>query len=376
MLGSTLELGAAGDLNGDGYGDFAVGERNLGPVAPSQGRVSVFFGGPVLNGTPDLTLPGGAPYDAFGWHLAGERDLNGDGFMDLVVGAPNANVTGLTEAGEVRIFHGGPNVDAVADRILQGTSTDAHFGLAVDLLADFNGDGFSDLVVGQGSTGVSHRIWLFHGGPAFDAFPDWTINAGPTVRAGDDVNHDGFSDVLAFVDSGSNVFFGGSSADTSPDSPLVGEPPTPRLPYSSAFPAGDVDGNGYQDWLVLSSAGSEHASAILSLYTASPEVTVGVDPPSGTLRMAISPSPARRTDILTMTIPALSGPAGPVNDVAVQVLDLSGREVGRLTPGRGPGAGSFQWVPAQHGVRSGIYFLRVQSRAAGFDGALKFVVVD
>jgi hypothetical protein len=92
--------------------------------------------------------------------------------------------------------------------------------------------------------------------------------------------------------------------------------------------------------------------------------------------MRVSPSPARRVDSITMTIPGLLGQAGAVNDVIAQVLDVSGREVTRLAQGFGPGAGIFQWVPAQHGAHSGIYFLRVRSSAAGFDRTVKFVVVS
>ena len=77
-----------------------------------------------------------------------------------------------------------------------------------------------------------------------------------------------------------------------------------------------------------------------------------------------------------MTIPAILGAAGPVNDVVVQILDVSGREVDRVAQGVGPGAAEFQWVATRNGVRAGIYFLRVSSAAAGYNQTVKFIVLD
>ena len=77
-----------------------------------------------------------------------------------------------------------------------------------------------------------------------------------------------------------------------------------------------------------------------------------------------------------MTIPVILGATGPVNDVVVQVLDLSGREVDRIAQRVGPGPAEFHWVATQNGVRAGIYFLRVSSAAAGYDRTLKFVIVN
>jgi hypothetical protein len=372
-------LAGVGDVNGDGYDDLAVGNPDNPASSPNRGRVSLFFGGPAFDGTPDLILDGTSAGDRFGAAIAGGRDFDGDGYTDLAVGAPDVDGPAGTNAGEMRLYRGGPGLDAIADGIFKGGASGGELGSFVDFLADFNGDGHADLVAGS-LWNAPHGILVFRGGPAFDTTPDWRVVEGFGGRGGDDVNHDGFSDVLvAFTEGtvpGSYVYFGGTNPDTIPDTPLSTWPYYFEFTRGPAVPAGDVNGDGWAEWLVNNSYGGIHPGNEISLFTARPAVPVGVDPPSGTLRMAISPSPARPTDILTMTIPALSGPAGPVNDVAVQVLDVSGREVGRLTPGRGPGAGSFQWVPAQHGVRSGIYFLRVRSSAAGFDRALKFVVVD
>ena len=81
----------AGDLNNDGFDDIIVGSDIAGPGR--QGRLYI-FNGPV-SGALSVTnasavLTGAVPDDFFGTSVAAPGDLNGDGFADLVVGAPRA----------------------------------------------------------------------------------------------------------------------------------------------------------------------------------------------------------------------------------------------------------------------------------------------
>lgn len=81
-------VGASADLNGDGWADFVGGAPTAGLLASLRGRVSVFLGGPGADELPDVVMPGEADGDRLGSSLAYAGDLNGDGFADLVVGAP------------------------------------------------------------------------------------------------------------------------------------------------------------------------------------------------------------------------------------------------------------------------------------------------
>jgi hypothetical protein len=95
-------VASAGDVNGDGYGDVIVGAQNaLGSV----GRAHIFSGGAGgLGTTParSLTGPDGVA-GAFGYGVAGAGDVNGDGFADVAVGAFTA---GASRAGRVHVYHG------------------------------------------------------------------------------------------------------------------------------------------------------------------------------------------------------------------------------------------------------------------------------
>src|SRR5437867_2137100 len=92
----------------------------------------------------ELYLLGLAASDQFRFSIASAGDFNGDGFDDIVVGAP---FVGATDAGAAYVFFGGPSMDAVADLTINGTGSDS-LGWSVAGAGDINGDGFDDIIVG------------------------------------------------------------------------------------------------------------------------------------------------------------------------------------------------------------------------------------
>lgn len=132
-----------GDVNGDGYGDFVVGAHG---AAGSQGRVHLFLGGPRgPNTTPSQSLqnPDGTA-GRFGVALDGPGDTNGDGLPDLVVGAYRAGTSG-----RVWVYQGSGTGFSSALVTLEPTgAAGSDFGSALVAHSDLDGDGRVDLAVG------------------------------------------------------------------------------------------------------------------------------------------------------------------------------------------------------------------------------------
>ncbi|MET9406663.1 FG-GAP and VCBS repeat-containing protein [Streptomyces sp. NPDC002935] len=161
-----------GDVNGDGYADIVSGagwdakteDGTPVPDAADGGKVNITYGsasGPA--GTSGITqntgsVPGTSEKgDGFGWELD-LGDINGDGFQDLVVSAPDEDVDGVSNTGRVTVLYGsatGVNVSSGAQAFSQSTAgvpgTDEKsdlFGADIKL-DDVNGDGKADLIVGS-----------------------------------------------------------------------------------------------------------------------------------------------------------------------------------------------------------------------------------
>jgi hypothetical protein len=259
-------VAGVGDVNRDGYDDFLVGADQTGAAA-GAGRAYLYFGGPALPATAALTLTGGAPGDRFGRTVAGLGDIDGDGFDDVLVGAPYRD-TGSNDAGAVYVYLGGATPNAVADLILTGDAPAARLGFAAAAAGDVDGDGFPDLIAGAPGdffTPQIGRALVFQGGPAMDAVPDRVLVGvaagdlfGNAVASAGDVNGDGFADlVVGAYKNGSGaseggqayLYHGGPGADALADHVFTGTGAGESLGWAVAG-AGDVNADGFDDVIV------------------------------------------------------------------------------------------------------------------------------
>ena len=260
-----LSVGTAGDVNGDGYDDVVVGAYGAG--SSDAGRAYVFFGGTSPDPVADLTLIGAAASDAFGYSVGTAGDVNHDGYDDVIVGA-HYNDAGGTNAGRAYVFFGGASPDNVADWTLTGVAAGDYFGWAVGTAGDVNGDGYDDVVVGApendaGGT-TAGMASIFYGAVSPDAVPDVTLMGtaagdyfGRAVGTAGDVNGDGYADVLVGAPNndagGSNagrayLFYGAASSVAGG---LVFTGAAAADYFGSALgTAGDVNGDGYADVVV------------------------------------------------------------------------------------------------------------------------------
>ena len=191
-------LSALGDLNGDGYGDFAVGSTREGLRAGQadtmrEGGLFVFYGKADFGGehvapdsadiivtrVPRSDLALDASYNGVLYATAG--DFNGDNLMDLAVGEPSRVLTSagsgqildLNQSGSLSVFldvsHGSRmRALSLADAKVAGQFEFDGFGvLPATPGFDLDGDGLSDLVVGSAGADVVTTEVIPQGGKAY-----------------------------------------------------------------------------------------------------------------------------------------------------------------------------------------------------------------
>ena len=261
QLGSAVS--GAGDVNGDGYDDVVVGEPSA-----NSGTVYVYHGAASgMDSTIQTTIVAGASAGNLGAAVGRAGDVNADGYDDIIIGDDG----GSGFAGEFHIHHGTPaGADTVAATTVTAAFAYSRLGAAVDTADDVNGDGYDDVVVGAfGNATVTPRVSVYEGGAAgVGAGADATIT-GPTgssfgrATAGlGDVNGDGYGDILIGAQGAGTSFQGlvelylGSpdGMQTSPESDATGT--TTGLALGSALGgAGDVNGYGFDDFLVATGYG-------------------------------------------------------------------------------------------------------------------------
>lgn len=156
---------ATGDVNGDGVTDLLAGSPFAGrePGSPpggprtEVGAVYVIFGSSALGGElniafddADFTITGEERFGQLGLAVAA-GDVNGDGVDDVITAAPLKDVAGVTDAGEVYIFYGSPELAGTA--LYRDADVTFHTGTLQDKLgaalavADLDGDGAGELIV-------------------------------------------------------------------------------------------------------------------------------------------------------------------------------------------------------------------------------------
>jgi len=131
-----------GDINNDGFDDIMVSGDDQG--ATVKGHVYIFFGSPAGIGTQnataaDIIFEGSANGTRFGEALAGGKDINNDGFLDLVI---DEAVTG-----KVYIYYGTASGWNAAPDITISNSA-PYFGNRLKLI-DINQDYFTDILIGS-----------------------------------------------------------------------------------------------------------------------------------------------------------------------------------------------------------------------------------
>ena len=304
--GAGFSVAAAGDVNGDGYADVIIGAPNNASGGIQPGAAYVVFGRPdgfdfpldlaALSPLDGFKISGEFDYGGFGASVAGAGDVNGDGFADLIVGAPGSpGASGYAAAYVIFGKAGGFGPVDVSTLTpsdgfkIVGETPDDGIGFSVAGAGDVNGDGFADIIVGAPGNygydtatstsryGAAYVIFGKAGGfgtidlatlsPAdgFKIEDESDGNAGVSVSSAGDVNGDGYADLLigapgngANGEGAAYVVFGKAGGfaplvDLGALTPADGFKITGEaaLDYAgTSASAGDVNGDGFADIIV------------------------------------------------------------------------------------------------------------------------------
>ncbi len=249
-------VAGAGDVDNDGIDDFVVGAYGDDDNGAQSGSARVFSG---ADGSVLYTFYGDNAGDLFGYAVSSAGDVNNDNYDDIVVGAYEDDNNG-DRSGSVRVFSG---QDGSVLYTFNGDSTLDRLGFSVSDAGDVNGDGYGDVVAGapfddnnwasSGSAKIfsgidGNVLYVFNGDGPNDLF-------GHAVSGAGDVNNDGFDDVIigAYGDDNSGTDTGSARVISGWDGTTLftidGERDYARLGFAVGE-AGDINNDGYDDVIV------------------------------------------------------------------------------------------------------------------------------
>ena len=330
----TAAWGAAPDFNGDGIADLLVQTTAMPPtVMLYAGTSSGLSSSPTTVGSGTL-----GPSGAF---IVG--DVDGDGFVDLVLpngnadvyrgglggfpAAPSQSIQTMQDASSASI--GDVNGDGYGDLVVPGQYVDADrnsfltlsvysggaSGLSITPqtvtasvlhqppfgnsdTGDFNGDGYADVVVGSVANGTNGVVSVFYGGAAGLDMTSTDI-AMPSnapdlaVSCIGDANGDGFDDIVA-LRQGAYVYFGSAAGIGKSPTTLTSGQLRVGSGVAQALGVGDLNGDGYADFLA-----PDATAPGLRLYKGA---STGVN----STAVILNPTPPANFTVSTATINALS----------------------------------------------------------------------
>ena len=271
-------VGTAGDVNGDGFDDVVVGGDQYKAFT---GRVYVYLGSPTgPANSPSFVGTGENVNNHYGYAVGTAGDVNGDGFDDIVAGAyHHANFRG-----RAYVYLGSSSGLQAASTVLDGEGSGDYFGRSVATAGDVNGDGYDDLIIGaQAYDRSTGRAYLYTGGPAgLTTSPVSVVSGegpsdsfGQSVAPAGDVDGDGYDDIIVGAHSFENgtgrvYVYGGSSSGLKANPILVatGSREGDRYGFSVGA-AGDVNGDGYGD-VVVGAYGVGQGTGSIYVYAGGP----------------------------------------------------------------------------------------------------------
>ena len=246
------QVGSACDFNGDGYPDLLVSIDDY-PGERPEAVYLYLGGPDFDTQVDYIFRDGLSPQEygcGYGEQVCALGDINHDGYEDFAVGAPSYD--GINwETGRVYVYFGSALPDTIPDLIIEGSRYTDNMGYLLGA-GDFNGDDYDDILAVAGNFPLGPRICIYLGGDNPDTVSDMQYDYSyPSViyelYAGSDLNNDGYEEFGWYYDNGSRttctLFLGNNPIPASPNYSIDN--------CSFSFLYGDISGDSQDDFIRL-----------------------------------------------------------------------------------------------------------------------------
>jgi|GEM_PF-1225206 hypothetical protein len=349
-----------GDLNGDGYNDFAIASQYNWD--DGIGRVYIFKGGKTLVSTPWAAFKGTLADMFYGSTVAGIGDHNNDGYDDFLISVTSNE----HDSDKVYMFLG--NKDAISSIPYKTfVPPTIRFIWEVKPAGNLNGKGKKDFII---STADKVYIYTSNDDPiVFDPYR-FGGDGSASIGAGGDINNDGYDDYIIgnfdYLNADSGMvgdaigFWGGETINiNNPAFKMEGDK---KWFYYAKFIdiAGDINGDGYADVFVIQESypDFDHLLGKLFIYSYSKITDVKAQDnkttPSKFELNQNYPNPFNPSTTISYQLPFNS-------KVSLRIFDILGKEIATLiNEEKDAGSYKLNFNADKYRLSSGVYFLEIK----------------
>lgn len=204
-------VGTAGDVNGDDYDDVIVGAPQYDYDEVGEGAAFVFLGSDSgLSTSYDWMAEGDQAGAEFGTSVGTAGDVNGDGFGDVIIGAPMYDGAQPDVGGAFAFYGSDSGLGSAYNWAFESDQQGSGFGTLVGTAGNVNGGDYDDIIVGaprhqvEGQQAEKGGAFIFRGSfLGLRRIPDWSADGvkqgaefGVSVGTAGDINNDGYADVI------------------------------------------------------------------------------------------------------------------------------------------------------------------------------------